>query len=395
MNYRVIPKTGDKVSALGYGCMRFPRKGRGIDGVRTRAQVISAIERGVNYFDTAYLYPGSEQALGEALSGGYREKVKIATKLPHMLVKSPADMDVIFQRQLERLKTDCIDYYLIHNIVNFGDWQRIKELGAIEWIEGLRAQGRIRYFGFSSHGNLQTFRQVVDDCDWDFCQIQYNYLDETFQAGKAGLLYAAEKGLGVIAMEPLRGGILGDKIPPTAANLLAKYDPSRTPAQWAMRWLFSHPQVSVVLSGMGEEAHIDENIRASSAQEDLALTDSELRCLKEVKAIFAEKIKVPCTGCAYCVPCPYKVDIPACFALYNNQSIYGGMYGYFHYLNSTEGLFNKTPTRASNCKNCGVCVKKCPQQIDIPKALAETAKKMEKAYLRIPARIYAKIVSRK
>jgi len=393
MNYRTIPKTGDRVSALGYGCMRFPRKGTGIDEQRTQSQLISAVEQGVNYFDTAYIYPGSEKVLGKILAeANLREKAKIATKLPHMLVKSPPDMETIFQKQLDRLQTDYIDYYLIHNIGSLADWQRVKDLGAIEFIEGLREQGRVRYLGFSFHGNLQTFKHLVDDYAWDFCQIQYNYLDENFQAGTAGLNYAAEKGLGVIAMEPLRGGILGDKIPPAAEKLLRSANPNHSPAEWALRWLLGNPKIHVVLSGMGVEEHIEENIRVASDGQNFALTEQELRCLEEVKAIFAEKIKVSCTGCAYCLPCPYGVDIPACFAAYNSKSVHGGLSPVFHYILATDGIINASPSKASLCRGCGVCVKNCPQQIDIPAALKETARKMEKAYLRIPARIALKLM---
>jgi len=375
--------------------MRFPRKGAAIDRERTKKQVISAIKQGVNYFDTAYLYPGSEKTLGKILAeSGLRKKVKIATKLPHMLIKNKTDMQTIFQKQLANLQTDYIDYYLIHNIVNWADWQRMKDLGILSFIEELRKQRRIIYFGFSSHGNIQTFRKLVDDYPWDFCQIQYNYLDENFQAGTQGLNYAAEKGLGIIVMEPLRGGILGDKIPPGAEKLLRRAYPDRSPAEWALRWLLSHPQISVVLSGMGMEAHIKENIRMASSKDGFELSRRELACLEKVKAVFAKKIKVPCTGCAYCLPCPFNVDIPGCFALYNAQSAYGGLTPVFHYINSTEGVFNGKPSRASNCKNCGICVKDCPQQIDIPEKLKETARKMEKAYLRVPVRFFMKLMSR-
>ena len=394
MNYSNMPAIGDKVSALGYGCMRFPQKGIGADIERTRAQVLSAIERGVNYFDTAYIYPGSERLLGKILAEvGLRERVKIATKLPHIMIKDAAGMRAIFAKQLERLRTDYIDYYLIHNIGSMADWQRVKEMGALNFAQELRTQGKIHYFGFSFHGNVQTFRQVVDDYAWDFCQIQYNYLDENFQAGRQGLLYAAEKGLSVIAMEPLRGGVLGENIIPAAQKILRGVAPERSPAEWALRWLFAQPQVSVVLSGMGVEAHIDENIRVASG-DVLQLTQSELDAIEKVKAIFAQKIKVGCTGCAYCLPCPYNVNIPACFALYNAWSVHGGLGPKIHYLGGTEGAANGKPSRAGLCKNCGLCVKRCPQDINVPEKLRETARQMEKPYLRIPARIVMKLMRR-
>jgi len=394
MNYREMTATGDRLSVLGYGCMRFPRKGAGIDEERTRRQVLAAIEQGVNYFDTAYMYPGSEKVLGKILAGGLREQVKIATKLPHMMVKNRDDMETIFQKQLAHLQTDYIDYNLVHNVSSFADWQRLKDMGFVEFIKEMRGQGRILHFGFSFHGNLQTFQQLVDDYPWDFCQIQYNYLDENFQAGTNGLRYAAEKGLGIIVMEPLRGGTLGSKIPPRAEKLFRQTDPRRSPAEWALRWVLSHPEVSVVLSGMNEEEHISENIRIASSEEDFTLSVREHQCLERVKDVFAEKIKVPCTGCAYCIPCPHGVDIPTCFAWYNSRSVYGGLFPVYQYIQATEGAVNGKPTRASNCKNCGLCVQRCPQQIPIPDKLKETALVMERAYFRLPIRIALKAMSR-
>ena len=393
MNYRMMTATGDRLSVLGYGCMRFPRNRAGIDEERTRKQVLAAIEQGVNYFDTAYIYPGSEKVLGKILAGGLREKVKIATKIPSMMVKSRDDMETIFRRQLTHLQTDYIDYYLVHNVSSFADWQRLKDMGFIGFVEEMRRQGCILHFGFSFHGNLQTFRQLVDDYPWDFCQIQYNYLDEEFQAGTKGLHYAAEKGLGIIVMEPLRGGTLGNKIPAPAEKLFRQADPSRSPAEWALRWVLSHPEVGIVLSGMNEEEHIRENIRVTSSKEDLVLSDRELQCFEKVKAVFSEKIKVPCTGCAYCMPCPHGVDIPTCFAWYNSRSVHGGLFPVFQYIQATEGAVNGKPSRASNCKNCGLCVQRCPQQIPIPDKLKDTARQMEKAYLRIPMRIVLKRMS--
>ena len=394
MNYRTMSATGDRLSVLGYGCMRFPRRGAAIDEERAKRQVLRAMEQGVNYFDTAYLYPGSEKALGNILAGcGLRESVKIATKLPPMLVKSREDMRSIFQKQLARLKTEYIDYYLVHNLGSFADWQRMKDLGLLDFIDEMRGQRRILHFGFSFHGNLQAFRQLVDDYPWAFCQIQYNYLDEEFQAGTQGLLYAAQKGLGVIAMEPLRGGILGDKIPAPAKKLLLEADPSRTPAELALRWLLDRPEINVVLSGIGEEAHLEENIRVADGG-SFALSTRDLECLEAVKAFFAKKIKVPCTGCAYCLPCPQGVDIPACFALYNSHSVHGGLGPLMHYINATEGIVNAAPSRASLCTGCGLCARLCPQEIPIPEKLKETARKMEKPWLRIPARAALKLLTR-
>jgi len=395
MLYRTMEKTGDKLSVLGYGCMRFPRNNIGIDEKRARQQVLSAIEQGVNYFDTAYLYPGSEKVLGNILAGGLREKVRIATKLPPMMVKSSEDIHSIFQKQLDRLQTDHIDYYLVHNVSSFEDWQRLKKLGILAFVQEEQQKGRIRHFGFSFHGNLLTFKRLVDDHPWDFCQIQYNYLDENFQAGTEGLHYAAEKGLGIIVMEPLRGGTLGAKIPEPVRKVLHSCNPQRSPAQWALQWVFAHPEVSVVLSGMDKEEHIRENIRVASSQDGFSFTEREAACLEEAKQIFREKVKVPCTGCAYCLPCPHGVDIPTCFAWYNNRSVHGGLFSTWQYALATEGAVNGNPTKASNCKSCGVCEKRCPQQINIPARLKEAAAEMEKPYIRIPIRTVLRIFSRR
>lgn len=394
MNYRTMASTGDKLSVLGYGCMRFPRKGAGIDEERTRQQLLSAIERGVNYFDTAYLYPGSEKVLGKILAGGLREKVNVATKLPHMMVRTGKDIETIFAKQLAALQTEYIDYYLVHNVASFADWQRMKELGIIEFIQKMKKQQRIRHFGFSFHGNLQTFQQMVDDYPWDFCQIQYNYLDEDFQAGTKGLRYAAEKGLGIVVMEPLRGGTLGNKIPAPAEKVFRQAYPERNPAEWALRWVLSHPEVSVVLSGMNEEEHIQENLRIASDEQGFSFDAQEQHCLEQVKRIFEEKIKVSCTGCAYCVPCPHGVDIPTCFSWYNSHSVHGGLFAVFQYIQATEGCTNGKPSRASNCKDCGLCVTRCPQAIPIPEKLRDVAADMEKPYIRLPVRAVLKIANR-
>ena len=388
MNYRNMKKTGDTLSLLGYGCMRFPRKNRGIDETRTRTQILSAFEQGVNYFDTAYLYSGSEKILGSILAEeGIRDKVMLATKLPHILVKRTEDIASLFQKQLDRLQTDYLDYYLIHNVGSFADWQRLKELGIKKFVETERHRGRIRHFGFSFHGNLIAFKQLIDDYPWDFCQIQYNYLDENFQAGKKGLEYTAKKGLGIIIMEPLRGGTLGAKIPEPAKKVLQKHIPDRSPAEWALRWVFSHPQVQVVLSGMNEESHITENIRIASNPDGYTLTEQEYSAIDEVREIFKTRFKVPCTACTYCTPCPHGVDIPTCFAHYNNKSIQGGFMPHYMYIQATEGVTNGKLSKASLCKNCGACRKHCPQQIDIPRHLKEVAQTMEKPWLRYPIRI--------
>ncbi|MDR3120931.1 MAG: aldo/keto reductase [Clostridiales bacterium] len=389
MIYREMPKTKDKISVLGYGCMRFPRKSGIIDEARTERQVAAAVERGVNYFDTAYIYPGSEKTLGKVLvRQRLRNHVMIATKLPAMFVKDKRHINEIFEKQLERLQTDHIDYYLIHNLSSLMDFGRLREKGIEDFIAKEQARGRIRAIGFSFHGNLREFRLIVDAYPWDFCQIQYNYLDEHFQAGTEGLNYAAENGLGVIAMEPLRGGMLGDQLPQEARRLFEAdvTHAGRSPAEWGLRWVWSHPGVVAALSGMNDESHIEENTRIASeignAAADLSAT--EHRMIAVVKEFFDRHLRVPCTGCAYCMPCPFGVDIPTCFSWYNRYGVRKSFFAKAQYIIATEGVVNGQPSKASLCRNCGTCEKRCPQQIPIRSQLKAVAAEMEGALLRVP-----------
>ena len=262
MLYRKMQKTGDELSILGFGCMRFPRKGVGTDEERAIKQVRYAIDHGVNYLDTAFMYPGSEAVLGKALLDGYREKVKIATKLPPFQVKKREDMDKLLDVQLQKLQTDHIDYYLIHS-VNLSELKRMKAMGMDDFVRKAKADGRVRNIGFSSHVGGAEFKQLIDEYEWDFCQMQYNYLDENNQAGKEGLKYAASKGLGVIIMEPLRGGSLAKAPPKEMQAIWDEADKKRSPAEWSLRWIWNHPEVTVVLSGMNVEAYIDENLKVA------------------------------------------------------------------------------------------------------------------------------------
>ncbi|WNY27764.1 aldo/keto reductase [Methanolapillus ohkumae] len=379
--YRHMEKTGDDLSILGYGCMRFPQKNNKIDVERTKKQILFAIENGINYLDTAYIYSGSETVLGKILAGGYRDRVKLATKMPIPTILSRADMEIVFQTQLERLQTNRIDYYLIHNIIHFEEWERLKQIGILEFIRKKKENKQIINIGFSFHGNLQTFKQIIDDYEWDFCQIQYNYLDENFQAGTAGLEYAASKGLGIVVMEPLRGGTLAEGFAPEIQRILDDFEIKRSPAEWGLRFVWNRPEVSVVLSGMNEEAHILENIRIASNARPNTLTAEELKMISSVKDKIREKIKVECTGCSYCMPCPFGVDIPQCFAYYNNAYMYGGITPKIAYLMGTGG-YEMPPSKASLCQECGICETKCPQNIPIRKELKSVAKEMEKWHWR-------------
>ncbi len=375
MNYR-LDKYGNKISTLGFGCMRFKRKMGAINMTETERQLIEAIDLGVNYFDTAFVYPGSESVLGELLEkNGFRDKVYITTKLPHYLIRSREGLEKLFQEQLKRLRTDHIDYYLMHMLADTGTFERLKSIGIEEWIAEKKASGAIRQVGFSYHGNTDMFCDLVDAYDWDICMIQYNYMDEHSQAGRRGLKYASEKGLPVIIMEPLRGGKLVNGLPEEAKQLFKSYPVKRSPAEWSFRWLWNQPEVTCVLSGMNSMEMIRENaLAASNAKVGELCSEEEEMLRKVVKAINA-KMKVGCTGCGYCMPCPQHVDIPGCFAAYNRSYTESAFWALADYVKCTA--LRKTATPASNCVGCGKCVKHCPQAIDIPRELENVKNKME------------------
>jgi|WetSurMetagenome_2_1015567.scaffolds.fasta_scaffold00177_37 uncharacterized protein len=378
MLYRTVPKSGDKLSILGFGCMRYPSKGRGVDEERTIKQIRHAIEKGVNYVDTAPVYHmgKSEAILGRALAGGYREKVRIATKLPHWSVFERADMDRILNAQLKTLRTDHIDYYLLHSLSK-GSFDKLVGLGVLEFLDTAKKDGRIKNAGFSFHGNTPAFREIVDAYGWEFCQIQYNYLDETSQAGTEGLKYAAAKGLAVIIMEPLRGGNLAGKIPESIRKIWENAPVKRTPAEWALRWVWNHPEVTVVLSGMNDEAHIEENIRAAEEGFPDSLTADELATVEKARDEYRRLMKVGCTGCGYCMPCPAGVDIPGCFAGYNAYHLFPhDRSGKFQYIGRHGGLMGER-SNAGLCRQCGKCAKACPQALPIPALMKEVSREMD------------------
>jgi hypothetical protein len=372
MLYRKFGKTNENVSALGFGCMRLPILPEGdptkIDEKLAIELVHQAIDEGVNYIDTAYPYHGtgmaspgqSEPFVAKALKNGYREKVKLATKLPSWLIKTRADMDKYLNEQLERLETSSIDFYLVHAI-NIQLWPTLKEAGIAEFLDQAIKDGRIKYAGFSFHDKLDLFKEVVDYYDWSFCQIQYNYLDEKFQAGTEGLEYAANKGLGLVIMEPLRGGKLATSLPEDVLKAFEQADVKRTPAAWALRWIWNHPQVSVILSGMNSRDQVTENLNSANEAEANSLTTREVGVIEQVKTIFKEKIKVDCTGCGYCMPCPEGVNIPTCFSMYNNHHMFGKEEAYNIWLSPQQ--------KASNCVECGLCETHCPQGISIREEL--------------------------
>ena len=385
MQYR-LDKYGNELSALGFGCLRFPQKNGRIDMDATRAQIALAVEQGVNYFDTAYVYPGSEAALGEILeSEGLREKVNIATKLPHYLIKSRAGLEKMFREELKRLRTDHVEYYLMHMLCDLDTWERLKKLGIEEWIAEKKKNGEIGQIGFSYHGGTEMFCRLVDAYDWDFCQIQYNYLDEHSQAGRRGLYHAHGKGLPVIIMEPLRGGKLVDLLPGEAKRAFADSGRGWTPAQWGLRWLWDQKEVTVVLSGMNSREMVLENLRTASEARVGDLGEGERAVIARAVDAINAGVKVGCTGCGYCQPCPKKVDIPGAFAAYNRYHTESQAGAKREYLKCT--LFRKTHTNAGNCIGCGKCEKHCPQGIEIRKELENVKQDLEDGKFRLYRRV--------
>ena len=375
MQYR-NDRSGTPLSILGYGCMRFTAKGGKPDLDKAEKEIMAAFQGGVNYFDTAYVYPGSEAALGEILARNrIRDKINIATKLPHYLLKKPGDMEKYFQEQLRRLQTDHIDYYLMHMLTDVKSWERIKALGVADWLAEKKASGEIRQVGFSYHGNSDMFCQLIDTYDWDFCQIQYNYLDEHSQAGVTGLKYAAKKGIPVIIMEPLRGGRLVNHLPADAVKAFAADPRRRSPAEWGFRWLWNQPEVTCVLSGMNSLEMVNENLRAADEARPGEFTEQDFALIEAVKTAINARMKVGCTGCRYCMPCPHQVDIPGIFAAYNRFYTDGKFAGWKEYFMCT-GL-RKNSTGAGMCVQCGRCEKHCPQQIPIRDMLKQAKRALE------------------
>ena len=375
MQYRK-DKYGNELSVLGFGCMRFQRKGARIDMEEMEKEVLLSIEKGVNYFDTAYIYPGSEAALGQVLEKtGMRDRVYIASKLPHYLIKNKEGLEKLFQEELRRLRTDHIDYYLMHMLNDIRSWERLKALGIEAWLSEKKASGAIRQVGFSYHGNTDMFLKVLDAWDWEFCQIQYNYLDEHSQAGRRGLNRAAEKGIPVVIMEPLRGGRLVGLLPQKAKELFDGYPVTRSYAEWGLRWLWNQKEVTVVLSGMNTLEMVEENCRIASRTEAGAVTAEEEALYTKVVEAIHESVKVGCTACGYCQPCPKGVDIPGAFAAYNRWHGENKTGAFMDYLKGT--LLRKDPAAVSCCIGCGKCEAHCPQNIPIRQELENVKKTLE------------------
>lgn len=370
MQYREAAKLGSSLSVLGLGCMRFPR-----GQAAAHAIMQASIDAGINYFDTAYVYPGSEATVGAFLAQGHREEVILATKLPHYLCKSADDFDRVFSEELERLQTDYVDCYLIHMLSSPDQWRRVVDLGIEDWIARRKASGQIRHIGFSFHGGADHFKQLVDSYDWDFVQIQLNYYDAHAQAGLEGLRYAAAKGLPVIIMEPLRGGTLATELPDYALAAFEGTGGSMTAAQWGMQWLFNLPEVTCVLSGMNDIAQIVDNAAVADLVEPGSLTQSTLAVYDHVVNALCKEGSIGCTGCRYCSPCPQGVDIPTCFNTYNSGLVHGWISAQFEYFQVTS--MGGETTGAGRCVGCGLCESKCPQQLPIRDLLDRVAKTYE------------------
>jgi predicted aldo/keto reductase-like oxidoreductase len=374
VKYRRFGKLDWKASVLGFGTMRLPvidnDYGK-IDEQESVEMVRYAIDEGVNYIDTAWMYHDhqSEAFVGRVLEDGYREKVKVATKLPSWMVEKPSDFDRFFDEQLRRLQTDSVDFYLFHSLKK-EHWDKLRDLNVLPWAEKQMAGGRIGNLGFSFHDDIDAFRKIVDAYDnWTMCQIQYNYMDIEYQAGEKGLRYAADKGLAVVVMEPLRGGQLTRKPPESVAQLLDAASTKRSQADWCLRWVWNHPEVTLVLSGMSSMQQVRENILSAAGARPGSLTDGELETIGKIRDEYNRLCPVPCTACKYCLPCPEGVDVPGNFELYNDAIMYDDFEGSREWYDESMDASE----RADQCAECGECEEKCPQDIEIMSWLEKTA----------------------
>jgi predicted aldo/keto reductase-like oxidoreductase len=365
MQYRTFGRLDWKPSALGFGAMRLPTVGGDpakIDEPLAMRMIRTAVDGGVNYVDTAWPYhrEHSEPLVGRALRDGYRDRVRLATKLPVFLTETRADFDRYLNEQLSRLETDHVDFYLLHGLNKIA-WPKVRDLGVLDWARRAIADGRVGHLGFSFHDDLATFKEIVDDGDWTFCQIMYNYMDIAFQAGTEGLRYAAAKNLAVVIMEPLRGGQLTCPAPPAVAEIWAEAPMRRSQADWALQWLWNQPEVSLCLSGMSAMSHVEENLASADRARIGSLSAEELALIDRVREAYRELSPIPCTNCKYCMPCPNGVAIPNIFAIFNDLRMYGDA----RRARMSYNVFMKEEARANHCVECGACESACPQQIEI------------------------------
>jgi len=378
MLYRRVPKNGDELSILGFGCMRLPLNGQVIDEERAIKQIRLAIDNGVNYVDSAPPYHNgeSEKVLGKALLDGYRKKVKVATKLTPFMLDKAGDMDKMLTLQLQKLQTNHIDYYLLHGLEVLS-WTKLQKFGALRFLEKAKADGKIVNVGFSFHGGAKLFKEIVDAHDWVFCQIQYNFLDEQLQAGTKGLRYAASKKLAVVVMEPLRGGALAGKVPKEVMQFYASAKVKWSPAEWGLRWVWNHPEVTLALSGMNDEKHVLENVKIAETALPNSLKPDELAVIKDVADAYRRLMKIRCTGCQYCMPCPSGVNIPGSFKIYNDYYMFGDeQQARSMYAMMLKGGLTGQKADATLCKDCKQCMERCPQHITIPERLKEVEKEL-------------------
>jgi hypothetical protein len=385
MLYNTDHKTGNQLSILGMGCMRFP-----LDMAETERMILAAIAGGVNLFDTAYIYPNSENTLGKIIDKhNLRDKIYISTKLPFSMCKTYADFDKFFYKQLKRLRIDYIDYYFIHCITDFTEWEMVKQLEIEKWIAEKKATGQIKQIGFSFHGVYPEFVKIVDDYDWQFCMIQHNYYDENFQAGSQGLEYATQKSIPVFIMEPLLGGVLATGLPKKAVEIFRTANKSKTPADWAFSWLWDKPAVTTVLSGMSNTKQLSQNIK--SAINHQPLTEADLTLYTDVIAVIRTSYKINCTGCNYCLPCPVGINIPACFSAYNTSFAQSWTKGLtMHY--TSIGVMAQVQKSPLKCTKCRICETKCPQHISICENLKKVARRLEPLPFRLCVDFVRKIM---
>ncbi|MDR0321032.1 MAG: aldo/keto reductase [Treponema sp.] len=385
MQYRIDKRSGNKISILSFGCMRFPSALGVTDMHKTEELIMRSIENGVNYFDTAWIYPGNEEALGSILhKNNVRYKVYIATKMPLVVLKTSRDntidFDKYFFQSLERLKTDYIDYYLLHMLTGFDHWQKLKSAGIENWIAQKKKSGQIKQIGFSYHGSGSDFLKIIDDYNWEFVQIQYNYFDENFQAGVTGLRAAAAK-MPVIIMEPLLGGKLATGLPKDAVKIFKDADAKLSPVGWALNWLWNQGEVTSLLSGMNAMAQLEENLKLADTATAGMLDDTKIAVYKSVLECLKRSCKIRCTGCNYCMPCPVGVNIPGSFAAFNTIYSMGYVEGMKQFITSTGFMAAKSAS-PSLCIKCGKCETHCPQSISIMKELAVVKKRMEPLFIK-------------
>ena len=381
MQYRVDKKSGNKLSVLGFGCMRFPRGFGRVDLQKTEEMVMYSIEKGVNYFDTAWIYPGSEETLGAILEKNrVRDKVYIATKLPLVMSRKPEDFDKYFNQSLERLKTEYIDYYLMHMLMDFEQWQKLKTWGVEDWLAQKKKSGHIKQIGFSFHGSSNEFLKILDDYNWESCLIQFNYSDENFQAGVTGLNAAAAR-MPVMIMEPLLGGKLASGLPRDAVKIFRDTTAELSPAGWALNWVWNHPEVTLLLSGMNSMEQLEENIKLADAAVAGMHGDKEKAVFRNVIEAVNRGCKIRCTGCNYCLPCPAGVNIPGSFSAYNASYSLGFVAGMHQFITSS-GFTSEKGSSPSLCIKCGKCEPLCPQQIPIMKELKNVESRLEPFWIK-------------